>query len=97
MNLKHEADTQSLKRVKDFWDINHNNEKWRKWKNIVCKNDEMLTTKLEALGKKLDQRMILVFVGQDQLRWGNNSEGIFNIKEAKNILLELDSQAPNRT
>ena len=31
----------------------------------------------------LKQRKILVTDGQDQLRWGHNKEGIFNIKEAK--------------
>jgi len=95
-NLKHETDTQGLTRVKYFQDDTHNNGKWRKWKNIECRNDGMLNTKVEALGKMLEQRMILVSEGQEQLRWGNNTKGIFNIKEAKSVLLELDSQAPKR-
>ena len=33
--------------------------------------------------------------GQDQLRWDNNNEGTFNLKEAKLILLNLDSHAPD--
>lgn len=57
----------------------------------------MLETEAEALGKMLEQRMILVSEGQDQLRWGNNSACIFNIKEEKSILLELVTQAQNRT
>eukprot|EP00253_Pinus_taeda_P027356 PITA_27356 len=97
LNLKHETNTQGLTRVKDFWDDIHNTGKWRIWKNIDCRNDRILKTKAEALGKMLEQRMILVLGGQDQLRWGNNNEGIFNIKEAKSILLELASQAPNQT
>lgn len=40
--------------------------------------------------------MIHVTEGQDQLRWGNNKEGNFNIKEAKYILLGLDSQGSVR-
>ena len=44
----------------------------------------------------LDQRIILVTKGQDQLRWGNNKEGKFNIKEAKGFLLELELQTPNK-
>jgi len=35
--------------------------------------------------------MILVTEGKDQLRWGNNSKGTFNLKEAKYILLGLES------
>ena len=34
--------------------------------------------------------------GQDQLRWGDNKEGTFNLKEAKNILLELDPLVPDK-
>jgi len=44
----------------------------------------------------LEQRKILVSGGHDQLRWGNNNEGTFNLKEAKLILLELDSHSPDR-
>lgn len=44
----------------------------------------------------LEQRKILVSRRQDRLRWGNNNEGKFNLKEAKIIFLELDSQAPDR-
>jgi len=40
--------------------------------------------------KILEQRKILVTDGQDQLRWGQNKEGIFNIHEAKRITLNLD-------
>lgn len=46
--------------------------------------------------KELDQRKILVSGGHDQLRWGNNNEGTFNLKESKLILLGLDSHAPDR-
>jgi len=43
--------------------------------------------------QELDRRKILVSEGSDQLRWGNNSEGPFNLKEAKFILLGLAYQA----
>jgi len=49
-----------------------------------------LKTKAEELRKIVEQRKILVTEGQDQLRWGNNKKGTFNLKEAKGILLELD-------
>ena len=45
----------------------------------------------------LEQRKILELGEQDQLRWGNKSEGTFNLKEAKLILLDLNSQAPDKT
>lgn len=55
-----------------------------------------MKTKAEELRRMLDQRMILVVGGQDQLRWGNNKEGTFNLKEAKGILLELDLHVPDK-
>jgi len=39
----------------------------------------------------------MVAEGQDQLRWGNNNKGTFNLKEAKGILLGLDSNVPEKT
>ena len=50
-----------------------------------------MKVKADALLTMLDQRKILVSEGHDQLRWGNNNEGTFNLKEAKSIILELDS------
>jgi len=43
------------------------------------------------LMQDLDRMKILVSEGNDQLRWGNNNEGTFNLKEAKFILLGLAS------
>ena len=46
--------------------------------------------------KMFDGRKILVTGGHDQLRWGNNNEGTFNLKVEKHILLELDSHVLDR-
>jgi len=97
LGLKQETDNQGLVKVKDFWQHALNTEKWRTWKIIDGREDRTLNDKAETLKKMLDQRMILVTEGQDQLRWGNNKEGNFNIKEAKGILLGLESQAPVRS
>lgn len=60
------------------------------------REDSPLKAKAEALLTMLEQRKILVTGGHDQLRWGNNNAGTFNLKEAKCILLELDSNEPDR-
>eukprot|EP00253_Pinus_taeda_P022226 PITA_22226 len=96
LGLKHETDNQGLVKVKDFWEHAHNTGKWRTWRKIDGREDRTLNSKAQTLKRMLDQRMILVTGGQDQLRWGNNKEGNFNIKEAKGILLGLESQAPVR-
>jgi len=95
-NFKAETDTNELTQVKDFWDLTNSSGKWRKWTKLDVINDSPLKTKAERLMKMLEQRKILVSSGHDQLRWGNNNEGNFNLKEAKLIHLELDSQPPRR-
>ena len=60
------------------------------------RDDSPLKAKADALMTMLDQRKILVLEGHDQLRWGNNNAGTFNLKEEKHILLELDSTEPDR-
>ena len=95
--LKHETDKQGLVKVKYFWENSHNAGKWTIWKKIESREDRTLNSKAESLKRMLDQRMILVTKGQDQLRWGNSKEGNFNIKEAKGILLDLEPQVRNKT
>eukprot|EP00253_Pinus_taeda_P022800 PITA_22800 len=97
VSLKQETDAQGLIKVKDFWDLTHISGKWRSWRNIDCREDNPLKIKAEALGGLLKQRMILVTKGQDQLRWGNNKKGTFNLKEAKGFLLGLGSSVPDKT
>lgn len=63
----------------------------------MVERKKTLNSREKTLKRILDHRMILVTEGQDQLRWGNKKEGKFNIKEAKYILLGLESQASNRT
>jgi len=63
---------------------------------MIYKEDNPLKTKANALMQIFEQRKILVKWGHDQLRWGNNNEGTFNLKEAKYKLLEMDSLAPDR-
>eukprot|EP00253_Pinus_taeda_P028919 PITA_28919 len=96
LGLKHETDNQGLVKVKDFWDQAHNTGKWRTWKKINGREDSTLNSKAKTLKQMMDQRMILVTEGQDQLKWGSNKEGNFNIKEEKGILLGLEAQAPVR-
>eukprot|EP00253_Pinus_taeda_P001769 PITA_01769 len=97
MCLKQETNSQGLTKVKDFWTLPHDTGKWRNWRIIDCRDESPIKTKTEALMGILKQRKILVSEGQDQLRWGLNKEGIFNLREAKRIILNLDSCIPNNS
>ena len=44
----------------------------------------------------LEQRKILVSSSSHQLRWGRNTEGNFNLKEAKQIVIACDYQYPDK-
>eukprot|EP00253_Pinus_taeda_P030148 PITA_30148 len=96
-SLKQEIVSQGLNKVKDFWDISQIQGKWRSWRSIDFIDDNPMKIKAEALRSLLKQRMVLVTEGQDQLRWGNNNKGIFNLMEAKGILLGLDSSVLGKT
>ena len=60
------------------------------------REDIPLKSKAEELLSMLEQRKILVIGGHEQPRCGNNNAGTFNLKEAKRILLDLDSNVPDR-
>lgn len=91
VDLKKDTDTKGLLRVKGFWDQTNTEGKWRTWKKMEYRDENPLKEKADALIAILDQRKILISVDHDQLRWGNNNEGTFNLKEAKCLALELDS------
>lgn len=91
ISLKKETKSQGLIKVKDLWNLPHDSGKWRKWKDIECREYSPNKEKAEELMNILKQRKILVQKGQDQLIWGLNKEGSFNIKEAKRLILNLDS------
>lgn len=69
--------------VKDFWDQERNNGKWRNWKDLGHSDESPLKVQAKALTQDLEHRRILVSSSLDKLRWGKNTEANFNIKEAK--------------
>ena len=82
--------------VSDFWDQVRNNVKWRIWKDLGYKEEIPLKAQADSLAMDLEQRKILVSSSSDQLRWGRNIEGNFNLKEAKRITLGCDYQNPDK-
>jgi len=69
--------------VKDFWDQGSNNGKWREWKDLGYSDENQLKTNAEALTQELEHKRIRFSSSTDQLTWGKNFEGNFNLKEAK--------------
>eukprot|EP00253_Pinus_taeda_P035229 PITA_35229 len=72
------------------WAKEKSYRKWRIWKNLVYSDDSPLKSQAEALKVMLEQRKILKSTSSDQLIWGKNNEGDFNLKEAKQITLGLE-------
>eukprot|EP00253_Pinus_taeda_P005286 PITA_05286 len=95
-DLKHDTDTKGLFRVNEFWDQTNSGGKWRTWREMDYRDNDPLKAQADALTTIPDQRKILISTDSDQLRWGNNNEGNFNLKEAKRIALELDSTKLDR-
>eukprot|EP00253_Pinus_taeda_P033643 PITA_33643 len=94
--LKNDTDNKGLLRVSDFWDQTRGNGKWRTWRDLVYNEETPLKAQAEALAVSLEQRKILTSTSSDQLRWGSNSEGNFNLKEAKIIAIGLDFPNPDK-
>ena len=82
--------------VKDFCDQGRNNGKWREWKDLGYSDENQLKTKVEALTQELEHRRILVSSSTDQLRWGKNIEGNFNLKEAKQEVIGFNFVNPDQ-
>eukprot|EP00253_Pinus_taeda_P024695 PITA_24695 len=80
-----------LKESNSSWAKDKKKGKWRVWKNLIYSEDSPLKTQAEALTAILEQRKILISTSSDQLRWGKNNQGNFNLKEDKRISLRLDS------
>eukprot|EP00253_Pinus_taeda_P011858 PITA_11858 len=81
----HQSINKGLRWVCDYWDQSRNNEKWRTWKLPDYSGMGMLHTQAIALKGLLDKRQILTSTLDDQLRWGKNKAGLFNLKGAKRI------------
>eukprot|EP00253_Pinus_taeda_P017321 PITA_17321 len=80
----------------DYWDQTRNNNKWRTWKLPVYSEETPLKAQAEALATILEKRKFLISTFIDQLRWGRNSEGNFNLKEAKEIATGHNMTNPNK-
>eukprot|EP00253_Pinus_taeda_P007996 PITA_07996 len=81
--LKRDTNNKGLTMVKYFWNQDGDNEKWRNWKDLGYNDDSTLKALARTLAQELEHRRILVSSLPDQLRWGKNPEGNFNLKEAK--------------
>lgn len=90
MSIKQEMDSQGLIRIRDFWNLPQVTAKRRSWRKIESREDGYIKEKIEELMNILEQRKMLVADGKDQLRRGKNKEGIFNIQEAKIIILNIE-------
>ena len=93
--LKNDTENKGLLMINDFWDQVRNNGKWRTLKDLGYKEESPLKAQANSLAMDLEQRKILVSSSSDQLRWGRNSEGNFNLKEAKRITSRLDIPNPD--
>eukprot|EP00253_Pinus_taeda_P002045 PITA_02045 len=89
--------SKGLNWVSDYWDQARNDKKWRTWKLPNYSGMGMLHTQATALQGILDKRKILNSKLNDQLRWGKNKTGLFNLKEAKRIDAGLNHPNTDKT
>ena len=80
VDLNNDTDNKGLLRANDFLDQTNSEGKWRTWKKMEYRDNSPLKAKVEALIAILDQRKLLISADHDQLRWGTNNQGTFNLK-----------------
>ena len=95
-DLKNETNNKGLCMVNGFWEQVRNYGKWKIWKDLGYREESPLKAQANSLAMVLEQRKILVSSSSDQLRWGRNTEGNFNLKEAKQIAIGCDYQNSNK-
>jgi len=82
--------------VNDFWDQVRNNGKWRIWNDLGHSEESPLKALLDSLGQDLEHMKILVSSLHDQVRWGKNTKGNFNLKEAKQVVTGFNYLNPDQ-
>lgn len=78
--------------VKDFWNQERNNEKWRTWKDLGHNEESPLRAQADSLTQELEHRRVPVSSLPDQLRWRKNTEG----KEAKQVVIGFNYPNPDQ-
>ena len=84
--LKNDMQEAGLKKVADYWQPQTVTTTWKKWLTKDQWPTQDHNQNIEQLLQQLEQRRILTSTREDILRWGNNSKGTFNLKEAYRII-----------
>lgn len=85
----------NLTTVKDYWDEEGGDGEWRRWKTMEEWAENTTEEQRSSFKKEIESRRIKRREGRDILRWGKETRGIFNIKEAYKIQTQMEQEEEN--
>jgi hypothetical protein len=80
--------TQGKIKIHHYWKQKNDHDRWRIWDKLNPQNRDQIATITEEVEEELGKRKIVVSEEEDQLRWGRENGGEFNVKEAHNYIVE---------
>jgi hypothetical protein len=91
--LQQEMIEQGKIKIHHYWKQENDHDRWRIWDKLNPQNRDRIATITNEVEEELGKRKIVV-LEEDQLRWGRNNGGEFNLKEARNYITDQDQEYP---
>ena len=66
--------------IHHYWNPINDCERWRTWDKLNPPNRDCIATLAEEVEEELGKRKIAISKDEDQLRWGRENGGEFNLK-----------------
>jgi hypothetical protein len=92
--LQQEMTEQGKIKVHHYWKQENDHDRWRIWDKLNPQNRDRIATIMKEVEEELGKRKIVVSEEEDQLRWGRNNGGEFNLKEARNYITDQNQEDP---
>jgi hypothetical protein len=94
--LQQEMTVQGKTKIHHYWKPRNDSDRWRTWDKLNPQNRDCIATLAKEVEEELGKRKIAVSEDEDQLRWGRENGGEFNLKEAWYYIVDQDQEDPTQ-
>jgi hypothetical protein len=74
--------------IHHYWKLRNGIDRWRTWDKLNPQNRDSIATLAKEVEEELGKRKIGILEDDDQLRWGRENGGEFNLKEAQFYIVD---------
>jgi hypothetical protein len=92
--IQQEMTAQGKTRIHHYWKPRNESDRWRTWDKLNTKNIDRIATLAKEVEEELGKRKIAISEDEDQLRWGRENGGEFNLKEARFYIMDQVQEDP---